>query len=159
MSRIETIFGPAPPVIKGKMTRATPSNTQLVPRLPLHDLIHDEYLNLTLAMDSFWLNGNVFLHTKTRNINYRTVSAVSSCSASVIIDNLTVIRKMYESRGFTITVYEGDPEFDIAEVQQFALPATCNMTANDEHNGFIEESIRVVKERSWCITCVVPYQR
>ena len=124
VSRAETIFGPAPPIIKGKMTRSTPSNTQLTPRLPLRDLIHEEYLKLTLAMDFFWLNGNVFLHTKTRNINYRTVSAVSSRSASVIISNLTMIRKMYHTRGFTITAYEGDPEFDIAELQQFALPAT-----------------------------------
>ena len=105
------------------------------------------------------MNGIIFLHTKSKILNFRTVTVVTSRSAKTMIEEMTKVVKLYTARGFNVSICDGDDKFDVAEFKTEMLPITINVSLAGEHVGFIEESICVVKERFCCVFSMLPYNR
>ena len=60
---------------------------------------------------------------------------------------------------FEIEAFHGDNEFDIKILKEFLLPALIiNIYGKGKHVGFLELSIRFIKERCRCICHALPYK-
>ncbi|KAG7347353.1 reverse transcriptase RNA-dependent DNA polymerase [Nitzschia inconspicua] len=154
--RAITIYGPEVPSLQGKTTKGQSSH---VPSITLVDipLILKDHPRVTLAMDLFFVQGNKFFHTISRDIRFRTVAPIEDRSKrSILRESLGVI-DMYENRGFTVTDIHTDNEFEClcADV----APIVLNVTAADDHVGEVERSIRTIKERVRAAVNGMPYRR
>jgi hypothetical protein len=107
----------------------------------------------------FYVNGYVFLHTKSSKINFLTTEICTSRSQHQIIQVLDRVKQTYEARGFEISAVHGDNEFDIKSVRTFLLPAILHIYGKDEHVGIVERSIRTIKERCRTMTHSMPYKK
>ena len=67
--------------------------------------------SVELAMYLF-VNGIPFIHTKSRNIYFRSVQTCSSRGKYEIISRLKQVKKNYKYIGFTIPYFHGDNEFE-----------------------------------------------
>ena len=65
----------------------------------------------------------------------------------------------YNCRGFNITDFHGDNEFDKSALKDFLQPALTHIYGRDEHVPPIERSIRTVKERARSTCSGLPYRR
>ena len=57
----------------------------------------------------------------------------------------------YETCGFDIAAVHADNEFNVKDIKEFLLPTITHIYGRDEHVGFIEQAIKVIKERCRCI--------
>jgi hypothetical protein len=140
------IYGPDVAALKGKMTRSTaairaPSFTSV----PLPSPILEQHPNITLCVDFFFIQDHGFLHTISRDLNYRTIVSISDRSHLTIKTEFKRVIHMYQQRGFTVSDIHGDHEFD--GVSDFFSPIRFNIVAADGHVGEVERSIRTIKER------------
>ena len=156
IQRALKIYGTPTPTLQGKMTQRkfAPADETYIPLL---DLIAAEYTNTILDMDNFYVNGRPFFHTKSRKINFLSIMPLERRTMTEIIKGLTTIKDKYENRGFTITEYHGDNEFDTKAMEDFVGDKVLNICAAREHNPFIERSIRTTKERARSIYHGLPY--
>ena len=110
--RAEAIYGPQIPIIKGKAIRRSSDHYNTTPRIPLPPPMAKHHQNAELAMNCFFVNWSTFLHTKSRKIYFRSFQAYNNRGKSKTISGLKQVKTKYKDRGFTITYYNGDNEFD-----------------------------------------------
>ena len=60
----------------------------------------------------FFVNGSPFLHKKPGKIYFRSVQACNNRGKSETISVLNKVKTKYKDRGFTITYYHGDNEYN-----------------------------------------------
>ena len=99
-----------------------------------------------------------FLHTKSGKINYLTVASTESRSKAIIVNEIQRITNIYERRGFVITKYHGDNEFNMNDLRETIRLGILHICANEEHIHKIEMLIRTAKERCRCTCHLVPYK-
>ena len=58
-----------------------------------------------------------------------------------------MIKRTYLTRGFKITDYHSDNEFDNDDIRLILLPGQLQVCAKDEHVPRIERAVHTVKER------------
>ena len=85
--------------------------------------------NVELAMDFFFFNKSTFLHTKSRKIDFMSVQACDNRGKSETISVLKQVNTKYKDRGFTITDYHGNNEFE--HLRDFLSPARLHTCAAD----------------------------
>ena len=158
ITRARTIYGPAMPLLQGKMVRKTPSRVTAQP-LQLPAPILRNYPTLQLYVDFFYVNKLPFLQTKSSDINFITVQTGKNRKAKAIIDGISKAIKLYKRRGFKITGVHGDNEFDLEELRDEIRPALLYIYGKDEHVAQIERSGRTIKERTRTICNSLPYRR
>jgi hypothetical protein len=158
VNRAELIFGTPTPLLKGKMTRKLPIQNK-IEKIPLPIPIAERHKQIQLFIDFFFVNGYVFLHTKSSKINFLTSQICTTRSQGQILKILDTVKQTYEARGFEISAVHGDNEFDIKSIRTFLLPALLHIYGKDEHVGTIERSIRTIKERCRTMTHSMPYKR
>ena len=152
------IYGTPVPLIKGKMTYIGPTtNDMSVTYLPPDIIVHHRHIQL--YMDFFYVNKMPFLHTKSGKINYLTVASTKSRSKGIIVNEIQRITNIYKKRGFSITKYHGDNEFDMNDLREMIRPGVLHICANEEHVYEVERSIRTIKERCRCACHSVPYRK
>lgn len=151
------IYGPDPATLKGKTTRRT---TEHIPRIilsTLPDYILDLHRQVTLCMDVFFVQGQRFHHTISRNIKFRTVSPIINSTKATLQDNTLAVVNTYRHRGFEVTNIHADGAFEC--IRQAVAPVILNINAADEHVGEVERSIRTIKERVRATVHGLPYKR
>ena len=146
INRAELIFGTPTPLLKGKMRQQTPIQNK-IEKIPLPLQIAERHQQIQIYLDFFYVNGHVFLHTKSDKINFFTSHICTTRSQGQIIKVLEEVIQIHEVRGFEISAVHGDNEFDVKSVKTFLLPAILHIYGKDEHVGIIERSICTVKER------------
>ena len=104
-------------------------------------MIAQHHLNVALAFDFFFVNGNIFFTTKSDKIDFLTAQYCTSRSMRTIIIALEAIINKYHSRSFKITDFHGDSEFDKATLREFLVPAILHAYAREEHVGMIERPV------------------
>jgi hypothetical protein len=109
-----------------------------------------------LAADFFYVQGLVFLLTKSRKIKLMTATNVLNREKDTQINVLNKVFNMYENRGFNVSSLITDIEFecirnDIGDVELQIVPA-------DDHVGDIEVSVKIVKEDLRCTVQGLPYK-
>ena len=88
MNRDQIFFGSPTPLLQRKMTIVTPPTHINITRVPLPLPISQHHNNLHLYMDFFFVDGILFLHTKSRNINFVSVQYCKIISKRYIIYGL-----------------------------------------------------------------------
>ena len=106
--------------------------------IPLLDLIAPEHTKIILDMDNFYVNGRPFFHTKSRKINFLSILPLERRTMCKVIKSLTVIRDKYENRGFKITEYHANNEFDTKAMEDFVGAKYLGICAERGHNPYIE---------------------
>jgi len=72
-------------------------------------------------MDLFYVQGLPFFHTISQKIQFRTVAPVNNQSKATLLCEVTVVLKLYWSRGFYIPDIHADMEFKC--IQNDVLPS------------------------------------
>jgi hypothetical protein len=116
-----------------------------------------KYSHLRLFTDIFYVNGNLFLHTISEFIKFRTVAPLNNRAKQTILTAIMSVLRLYDRRGFTVTRVEADHEF--APLIHDLLPTQCNIAAADDHVAEVERSIRTVKERVRSLLQGLPFKR
>ena len=119
--------------------------------------ITKQHQNLELAIDFFFVNGSPFLHTNSRNFFFSTVQSCNNRGKYKTILVLKKVKTKYNNRGFTITDYHGNNEFE--HLRNFLAPAHLHICASNEHIGDIERSIWTIKEHVRCGFHSIPYKK
>jgi hypothetical protein len=88
VNRAELIYGPPVPYLQGHMVRLRPQTHNKIQKIPLPPMIAQHHHDVALAMDFFYVNGNIFFHTKSSNINFLTAQYCTSRSLRTIITAL-----------------------------------------------------------------------
>ena len=159
INRGELIYGPLEPYIEGHTVRHTPPIHNKIEKIPLPPIISKHHLNLALYMDFFFVNGNIFLHTKTNKVNFLTAQYCTSRSLRTIMTVLEKVINKYTCRSFNICDVHGDNEFDKDILRDFLNPALLHIYGREEHVGPIERSVRTIKTKFRSMCSNVPYRR
>ena len=112
-----------------------------------------EFLKLNkdvfLTMDVFFVNKIPFLITLRRKIDFIATSHLPTKTARYIFKSFWRIYVFYLKRGFKITTFHADGEFDPVRelISEISSGPMVNLTIANEHVPEIEWIIRVVKER------------
>ena len=95
-----TIYRPMVEVLQGKGTRTWPQHipstvkTVLPSYMPSYILM--EHQDVTLTADFFAVNGNFFLHTKSRKLHFRTAVAVQDLIKATTLKHIkTAITRLH----------------------------------------------------------------
>ena len=139
------------------MIHTNPGIFQPIPRVNIPAPIINEHRNISLQIDFCFINGAPFLHTVSEHINYRTTQPCTSRGRLQILRKLAEVQHKYHRRGFNITDYHADNEFD--KIADDLLPATTHIRAALQHTERAERSIRTLKERVRSMVYSTPYRR
>jgi hypothetical protein len=75
ISRADAIYGPQVPMLRGKKVRRALKEFTSCPRVTLPPDILKHHPTDEIDVDFFFVNGNPFLHTKTKVIKFRAVQS------------------------------------------------------------------------------------
>ena len=125
----------------------------------MDDLTTNINRRIKLYLDILFINGDPYLHTKLKDLDYVTINRLDSREVRYIKKKLKRVILKYLSRGFIITDVFGDNEFhhDLYE-DLFAL-AISHICSRNEHVPIIERSIQTVKERARSASTHLPFDR
>jgi hypothetical protein len=141
------IFGPDIGGIQGKTTRSKPNPvvSDYIEILP--ELVRRQQ-NVTLCIDTMFINGIAFFTTISRNIMYRTAEAIRNQGKDEYIRVLKNVIKVYQTAGFKITRIHADNEFrPIIEGFEKDFSIIFNFSSAKEHVPEAERNNRLIKER------------
>jgi hypothetical protein len=143
----EMIFGKDLAIIKGKTTRKKPKPV-IQDTIEVPKALKLAQKDVSLCIDTFFVNKMLFLHTISNKIHYRTSQGLPDWETKTYIHYLEVVFKVYWKASFEIRYVCADQEFegvlrDMVNEYKF-IP---NIALEKEHVPVVERSIRVVKER------------
>ena len=147
------IFGPNLGSLKGKTVhRPNPHVKTGTAGVPMEILsIH---CDITLAIHIMFINKIPFLVTTSWNLKFGMVEALNNWQIPTIIDKLKSIIKLYEHRGFWVTVILADLEFEPLH-PWFPMLNCCGA---NEHIPNVEQYIWTLKDRTWSTYQSLPYK-
>jgi hypothetical protein len=158
VNRAELIYGTATPLLQGKMVRVKPAINK-IEKIPLPSPISKHHHNVNLCVDFFYVNGQIFLSSKSTKLNFVTAQYVERRTKTNIIKTLNSIKQTYEARGFNVTGIHADNEFNVQSIIESQQPTLMHIYGKDEHVGVIERSNRTVKEKCRTMTHALPYKK
>ena len=159
MNTRNDVYGSPSAILKGKMVRTSPLRHNRNEVRPVFDMIGEKYRDVHIFLDMFYVNRNIFLHTKSENINYRSVQSLETRKTTEIAKGMSIVKRKYEKRGFKIMRWHADSEFNNPNITEVLEPGLLEVYPNKEHVGFIERSIREIKERARATCQNLPYRR
>jgi len=113
--------------------------------------------DVTLCIDIFYVQCHPSFHTISRKVQFRTVAPVLNRNKATLLREIKPVLAIYKSRGFNITNLHANMEFEC--IQNGVLPSRLNVTANNDHVGEVEQSIRTMKERARTTIHGLPFKR
>ena len=121
--------------------------------------IQEVHKIISMSIDIFFINQIPFFITLSRNICFTMVMHLANRKLVNIFKAFKGIYVYYLQKGFQITTVTGDGEFEPMQELMNELPGTpcLNLASATEHEQYIEQKIRVVKERTHCICHLLPF--
>ena len=110
-------------------------------------------------MNIFYVKRTPFLITKPNKVNYITVSHLKNRSKKIIIKAINMVKRTYLTRGFKISDYDSDNEFDNDDIRLVLLPCQLQVCAKGKHVPRIERDVRTVKEFCRSTWYAIPYPK
>ena len=154
----ETIYGPDIGSIKGKTVRNKPKPV-------VNDYIHipkeliTKHQDITLCIDTMFINEMPFLSTISRHLKYRTIQWLPARTATAYRSALDVIFRQYNKAQFRISTIHCDGEFrSIMDDIKDDLDIDMNYANAQEHVPEAERNNRVIKERIRSVYHRLPFQ-
>jgi hypothetical protein len=116
---------------------------------------------VSIAIDKFFVNGQIFFMTYSRKICFTTVTHLVNHMVNGVWAAMHQIYQMYMLRGFHIVEIAGDGEFVWIADQVASLPTnpTLDLAAANEHVSLIERNIRFLKEKVRSLRHSLPFER
>jgi hypothetical protein len=156
--RAVLIYGEDTATLKGKTTRSQPApripDFRSVP-IPAHIFTHHK--DITLCADFFFVQGQPFLHTISRKLQYRTIHPVDNRHSDTMHRHLSRVIEQYKKRGFVVTTVLADVEFEC--LRNILLPIQLETVPPEEHIGEVERSVRTIKERVRATAHGLPFKK
>ena len=145
----QDIWGISRPYLQGKSTRrrndAVQLDNEVITVLP-PDIL-PKYKDIVIGIDIMYVNGTPFSTTVSRTIQFGTATEMDGATMENVLIALKVITSTYESRGFKILAIAADNGFSaLANDPDFIdMKITLNLTAENEHEPYIERFNRTIK--------------
>lgn len=152
LNRERAIRGPDVHALKGKSVshKADPVKVELIPRL-----ISSAQ---ALLIDLFFMNGLIFLISRTLPLRFVIVAHILAKSVSEVGKSLMRMIGMYRSKGVAISAVLTDREPAVLALEQALGDVGIKLQpASGDSVPEIERTIRVVKEKSRCIHKTLPF--
>ena len=152
-----TIYGPDAFKIKASSVKERPTPIPSFVSMTLPTYILQEHKDVTLCADFFYVQGQVFLHSLSRNIKFHCIANVDNRSKETQLSFIKGVIDIYTKRGFVINHLVTDIEFDC--IQQQIRPVTLETVAKDDHVGDIKRGICAIKDGIRGTIQSLPYKR
>jgi Reverse transcriptase (RNA-dependent DNA polymerase) len=156
--RAEQIYGKDVAFLKGKTT-ASPAKEHLADFSPVAlppDLL-SLHPNVTLCFDLFYVLGQGFSLSTSRNLRYLSCRAIADRTKPILSSCIAADLALYRNRGFTPLEIHADGEFH--SVQSSFPDIHFSICSADDHVPEIERAIRTVKESIRATIHGMPYTR
>jgi hypothetical protein len=157
--RAVLIYGPPIPSLKGKTTQNAPKPLPNFIRQQIPAPILDTHRDIVLSIDNFFVNGNIFLHSISRKIKFRTITSIPNRLTKTLVDEVLTIVNVYRARGFNVTDIHADQEFTCMHHKPGFENINFTFSATDDHVHDVERSIRTIKERVRAGFHSLPFER
>jgi hypothetical protein len=145
--RAMLIYGPDLATIKGKTTRGKfVPHVKSFQAVPITAPVLKHHHDVTLCIDFLFVQGQAFLHTISRKLQYRMVTPVNDRTKGAMLKCINSLLLLYRSRVFVVVDIHADVEFEC--IREQITPVSFNVMAADAHVGEVEQSIRTIKERN-----------
>ena len=135
--------------LKGKTTRAKfdAVKTGVDVITPLPPQILEFYGTVTLVMDVMKVNSLPFLVLYGRVVKFGTTTKLINTKVPLIVAAITLILRVYGTRGFKVSFIAADNEFaPLSQDETFlSLQVVMNLTSEDEPEPFADRFIRTIK--------------
>jgi len=153
----EKIYGPDIAALKGKTVRKQPMrvNTEII-EVPEH--IKKMHHNVILGGDILFVNGHPFLITFSNNIKLTTSENMANRNVKTIMNGLTKVINLYNSRGFNVKMMMMDNDFAPLESDLNEKGVILNTTGANDHVPAVERNNRVIRERVRAGWSRLPYK-
>ena len=143
----EAIFGKDVAILKGKTTRRKPTPV-VRDTIKIPNKLKMAQYEVTLAIDTFFVNKMSFFHTISEAIVYRTTQWVPNRDVETYQQYLEIVLTIYRKAGFKVAVICADMEFaPLLQKMHSEFKFLPNIASAQEHVPIVERSIRTVKER------------
>ena len=154
----EAIYGKDIGAIKGKTVRKKPTPV-VRDYIQIPKEIIQKHQDITLCIDTMYINEMPFLATISKNIKYRTIQWLPTRTARDYRSALDAIFRQYNKAGFRIATIHCDGEFrSIMDDIKDDLDIDMNYASAQEHVPEAERNNRVIKERVRAAYHRLPYQ-
>ena len=142
------VWGPNIAALKGKTTRKAAKSVKVEDIVEIPKEMIAMHKNATLGIDIFFVNKIPFFVTLSRDICFTSVMHLTDRKLPSIFAALRGKYNYYLKRGFRITTVMADGEFAPLQtlLSQLHEAPILNLTAENEHEPFVERRIRVIKE-------------
>ena len=157
ITRADAIYGPQVPMLRGKKVRQALNEFTSMPRIFVPPEILKHHPTDEIDLDFFFVNGNPFLHTKTKTIKFRAVQSQTGRGKVETYKALKKIIAAIEMSGIRVIGINGDNEFE--KLRELLTPIQVNIVGRDQHISRIERDIRLIEERLRCFISAMPYKR
>ena len=107
----------------------------------------------------FYVNGIPFFLSNTGKLNFLSGINLKSRIEREIKNVIDPNQNKHEQEGFKITDIHSDTKLSIQSLQYFVQTINPHIYAKDEHIGFIQNSIKKIKEISGSMSHTAPYIR
>ena len=94
------------------------------------------------ASTIFYVNGNVFFHTITRRMKFRTVAAIINRRKATLMHETKAVLNLYAVKGYEITSVHADQEFKC--IKEDIRPIELDVCPTDDHVPEVERSVRTI---------------
>jgi Zinc knuckle len=142
----ENIFGPDVGSLKGKTVRQTPDAVK-INYFPIPLDILERYRDVIIAADIMYLGKMAFFVTISRNLRFGTTEMIQNQKNETILKAIRNVLNIYEGRGFKVSHFLMDGQFNSLRNEILSLGIDLNAVARQEHVPEVERYIRTLKER------------
>ena len=155
----EELFGPDVGALKGRSKRSKPVPV-VEDEIEIPKEIRDQHQDVTLCIDIFFINNAILFHGIDTTIKFRGTIPLKSRKSSEIYSALDTLLRHYNKAGHQVIEIRCDGEFKhLFEKIADDMDVRMNYTTADEHEPTVENSIKVVKERTRATYNMLPYKR
>ena len=154
----EKNFGTEVGILKGKTVRRGAEHVE-VAEVTIPSEIMSEYRDVIIGADVMYINKLPFFVTMSRNLKFSTAELMMDQKQATMVDHVKRIQSIYHKRGFRVSTFLMDGQFDVIRDDLADMNITLNTVARGEHVPEIERHIRTIRERVRCVYATLPFTK
>jgi hypothetical protein len=142
----ENIFGSVVGSLKGKTVRHAPDAVR-INNFPVPESILEHYKDVIIAADIMYLGNMAFFVTISRGLRFGTTEMIRNQKNETIIKAIRNVVNIYHGRGFKVSHFLMDGQFNSLRAEVSALGVNLNTVPRQEHVPEVERYIRTIKKK------------
>jgi Reverse transcriptase (RNA-dependent DNA polymerase) len=115
--------------------------------------------DVVIGADIMYINKIPSFVTKSRNLKFSTAELMLNQKQETLVDHVKCIQRIYLKRGFRVSTFLMDGQFEVIRGDLAKMNITLNTVARGEHVPEVERHIRTIKERVRCVYATLPFTR